>query len=111
MPNTDVETLIQRIAASAERNGLTVELKTRNPAFHRQPNNDFVRHCVTLASGRQPRTVAYGSEASNFTEVGRLVVLGPGDIRQAHKSDEWISLDQLEQGESVYRELLKQYCQ
>jgi acetylornithine deacetylase len=55
--------------------------------------------------------VAYGSEASNFTDVQRLVVLGPGDICQAHKSDEWISLDQLEQRESVYRELLKQYCQ
>jgi acetylornithine deacetylase len=111
MPTTDADALIERIVASAERNGLMSEVKTRNPAFYRQPDDNFVRQCATLSSGRPPRTVAYGSEAGNFADIQRLIVLGPGDIRQAHKSDEWISLEQLEQGESVYRELLKQYCQ
>jgi acetylornithine deacetylase len=110
MPTTDADALIEGIVASAERNGLMSEVKTRNPAFHRDPSDDFVRQCATLSGGRPPRTVAYGSEAGNFTDVRHLIVLGPGDIRQAHKSDEWISLDQLERGESVYRELLKQYC-
>ncbi|MBD3672539.1 MAG: M20 family metallopeptidase [Planctomycetaceae bacterium] len=111
MPDTDVDELIERIVASAERNGLICDVKTRHPAFYRSPDDEFVQACATLASGQPPRTVSYGSEACNFTEVRRLVVLGPGDIAQAHKSDEWISLDQLEQGASVYRNLLKQYCQ
>jgi len=110
MPTTDEEELLERIIASAERNGLKSEIKTRHPAFRRSPDTDFVNDGTALSSGRPPRTVAYGSEASNFTDIQRLIVLGPGDIKQAHKSDEWIDLDQLEQGESVYRKYLERYC-
>ncbi len=47
--------------------------------------------------------VGYGTDASTFTPAGiPAVVLGPGDIAQAHTCDEWIALDQLERGVDVY---------
>jgi len=110
MPQTDVDELIRRVSSSAAQHGLDFELRSRNPAFHRDPESDFVRQCVTMASERPARTVAYGSEASNFCDVRHLIVLGPGNILQAHKSDEWISLEQLEKGEQVYLLLLEQFC-
>lgn len=42
--------------------------------------------------------VPFGTEAGLFQSIGMdVVVCGPGSIAQAHKPDEYISLDQLEQ--------------
>lgn len=52
--------------------------------------------------------VAYGTDASEFSEAGiPAVVLGPGDIAQAHAADEWVAIDQLERAVTIYRELLR----
>lgn len=51
--------------------------------------------------------VAYGTDASEYGAAGiPAVVLGPGDIAQAHAADEWVSTDQLEQAVTIYQELL-----
>ena len=52
----------------------------------------------------------YGSEAGNLDEIKNLIVLGPGNIDQAHKSDEWIALEQLEKGQQVYTDMIRQFC-
>jgi acetylornithine deacetylase len=50
----------------------------------------------------------YGTDASQFSEAGiPAVVLGPGDIEQAHSRDEWLSLEQLERGVGVYGHLMR----
>ena len=51
----------------------------------------------------------YGTHASNFAAVGLpALVLGPGDIAQAHCKDEFIAIDQLESGTQVYQALMAQ---
>ena len=41
--------------------------------------------------------VSYGTEAGLFQSLGAsCVVCGPGSIRQAHKADEYVAIDQLE---------------
>jgi acetylornithine deacetylase len=50
--------------------------------------------------------VSYGTEAGLFQEVGiPTVICGPGSIQQAHKPDEWISLEQIALGEQFMRRL------
>lgn len=50
--------------------------------------------------------VPYGTDASTLAEAGiPSVVLGPGDIRQAHTKDEWIDLEELRQASEVYYQL------
>ena len=52
--------------------------------------------------------VAYGTDASEFSEAGiPAVVVGPGSIAQAHAADEWVEIDQLERAVTIYRELLR----
>jgi acetylornithine deacetylase len=52
--------------------------------------------------------VAYGTDASEFSEAGiPAVVLGPGSIDQAHAADEWVEIAQLERAVTVYRALLR----
>ncbi|SPH18189.1 Acetylornithine deacetylase [Defluviimonas aquaemixtae] len=51
---------------------------------------------LTGANGAE--TVPFGTEAGIFQSLGMsAVVCGPGSIEQAHKPDEYVSLDQLEQ--------------
>ncbi len=110
MPNTDVEELLERIQAAADNAGVECLVENRHLAFHRDPTSPFVSSCVELSGSAPPASVAYGTEASNFPHIRDLVVIGPGDIAQAHKSDEWIELEQLELGTRVYGDLIRQHC-
>ena len=51
-------------------------------------------------------SVDFWTEAALFSQAGlAAVVLGPGDIAQAHTTDEWVSLEQLDQCYAIYRRL------
>ena len=51
--------------------------------------------------------VDFWTEASLFSAGGiPAIVLGPGNIEQAHTVDEWVALDQLEQAEAIYRRII-----
>ncbi|HIB89094.1 TPA: M20 family peptidase [Candidatus Poribacteria bacterium] len=56
----------------------------------------------------EPMGVGFGTNASSFNGTGiPAIIIGPGDIAQAHTSDEWIDLEQLRQGEAVYLNLMR----
>ena len=59
---------------------------------------------------RESSTVSYGTDGAWFTDLKDLAVLGPGSIEQAHRDDEWISVEQLRQGEALYGQLIQRYC-
>ncbi len=51
-----------------------------------------------LTGANSADVVPFGTEAGLFQEMGMdVVVCGPGSIAQAHKADEFVSLDQLQQ--------------
>lgn len=50
----------------------------------------------------------YGTDASTLSAAGiPSAVLGPGDIAQAHTSDEWLELPQLDRAVDVYLNLMR----
>lgn len=52
--------------------------------------------------------VSFWTEASLFAQAGiPAIVLGPGNIAQAHVVDEWVSVDQLERAFNIYSKLVK----
>ena len=52
--------------------------------------------------------VSFWTEASLFAQAGiPAIVLGPGNIAQAHVLDEWVSVDQLELALGIYTNLVK----
>lgn len=52
--------------------------------------------------------VDFWTEASLFSGAGLpAVVLGPGSIRQAHATDEWLALSQLHRAYDLYRNLVQ----
>ena len=45
-----------------------------------------------------------------FGALDSMVVIGPGDIRQAHTHDEWIDLNQLQRGTEIYAAMIQHWC-
>lgn len=51
---------------------------------------------AALTGSNSVEAVAYGTEAGSFQGIGMdVVVCGPGSIEQAHKADEYVSVEQL----------------
>ena len=56
----------------------------------------------------EPKGAGYGTDASSFNPAAVPgVVLGPGDIAQAHTHDEWIELAQVDLAVKVYLNLMR----
>ena len=81
---------------------------TRMPALVANPDNPLlgpVRDAIARVIGRRPATlgVPYGTDAGPLGEAGLpCLVIGPGDIAQAHTKDEWVELDQVRLASEVY---------
>lgn len=55
-----------------------------------------------------PVGAPYATDASHYAAVGaQVVVIGPGDLAQAHRKDEWLERSQLIRAEELYRKLLE----
>jgi len=69
---------------------------------------------VTLlekTTGKTAGSVAFGTEAAQMTQLGAAtVVLGPGDIRVAHRTGEYVSIEQLEECLRVLRDAIEHLC-
>ncbi|SNZ07884.1 acetylornithine deacetylase [Cohaesibacter gelatinilyticus] len=68
---------------------------------------------VRELSGRNSvMAVPYGTEAGQFQERGySTVICGPGSIDQAHKPDEFITLDQVQKGLAFTQRLIAKQAQ
>ncbi|MBL8176507.1 MAG: ArgE/DapE family deacylase [Bryobacterales bacterium] len=74
----------------------------------------IVRHTAEvlreLGLNEEPVGVPFGSDASKFGRAGvPAIIYGPGDIAQAHTSEEFLELEQLEKAYLVYRRLIETF--
>jgi acetylornithine deacetylase len=62
-------------------------------------------------TGHRAGAVAFGTEAPFLKQMGmETLILGPGDIEQAHQPDEFLSLDRIEPTVQLLRQLISHYC-
>jgi len=63
------------------------------------------------ASGNTSSTVAFGTEAPAMIALGAdSAVFGPGDIRVAHRTAEFVPIDQLRDCITVLRQAIQKFC-
>jgi len=63
------------------------------------------------ATGKAAGTVAFGTEAPQLTALGaEAVVFGPGDIRMAHQTGEFVPVDELVRCEEILEDALVHIC-
>lgn len=109
MPSIDGQALIDEVKAKATELGLHFDRYVGGGAVWIEPNEPFLRQLAEMTDS-VPGVVCYGTDGGEFGELKHRVVLGPGSIQQAHTSDEWISVDQLEKGSQLYADLIRRYC-
>ena len=118
LPDTDPDQLFERIAVYARdrilpqmrrksaRTDITFSMQSNNPAL--LPNApDWAAFVSGICGEDEPgQRVSFMTEAGLFQRAGiPCVVCGPGDIAQAHKPDEFVSLEQLAQCEHMLEQL------
>ena len=64
--------------------------------FNRLEKSEACEFISSLTGDNSREVVSFGTEAGLFQEIGiSTVVCGPGSIEQAHKTDEFVTLDQI----------------
>lgn len=62
-------------------------------------------------TGREAGTIAFGTEAPQMIELGaEAVVLGPGNIRVAHRTDEFVPIAELHECVRVLSRAIEHFC-
>ena len=63
------------------------------------------------ASGKASGTVAFGTEAPSMIALGaEAVVFGPGNIRVAHRTGEFVPVEELKQCAEILRKAIESFC-
>ena len=77
------------------------------PGFQASDDDPAVQLVKQLTGQNATECVAYGAEAGQFQQAGLSVAMcGPGSIDQAHQPNEYISIDQLDQGTAFLRRMI-----
>ena len=70
----------------------------------------IVRH-LEAATGNTAGTIAFGTEAPQLRELGaEAVVFGPGDIRNAHRTGEFVPVAELERCVGILARAIREFC-
>ena len=105
---TTLQEITQQAASTFDDAQVTIEEITRYPglgtAIDQRLRGDL--------GGHHPISVAFGTEAGFFAEMGLpTVVFGPGDMaRDGHQPDEGLDLTQLNHCQTVLQRLVTRYC-
>jgi acetylornithine deacetylase len=109
LPGVDIAAIDKRVRTFAEREclpamhrvaaeaGVDIAITNEVPPFAAGDASEAVALALHLTGQNETHAVSYATEAGLFQAAGSpSVVIGPGDIAQAHAADEWIAKDQLE---------------
>jgi acetylornithine deacetylase len=85
-------------------------LFTGTPAFETAADSPIVTACEAL-SGHDAAAVDFGTEGAFYNAMGMdSVVLGPGDIAQAHQPNEYLALNRVAPMQTILRGLVERFC-
>ena len=87
-----------------------VDASRQDTGFETATDSPLVQ-LLEQATGNEAGTVAFGTEAAQMKALGaEAVVIGPGDIREAHRTGEFVPIDELERCAEVLRQSIQQLC-
>lgn len=112
-PDALRQTLTERVDKALQDTGLDHEvfrLIPGVPPMETPADSELVRVTEEL-TGHAAEAVAFGTEGPFLRQMDMdVVILGPGDIRQAHQPDEYLALDRIEPMLKILRGLIQRFC-
>jgi len=117
MPGMHIETvraeIRNRIATLMDPLGIQFELAalfTGVPAFFTDENSALLKTAEKL-TGHAGISVAFATEGPFLQELGMdTIIMGPGNIDQAHQPDEYMSIDMIEPCIDVLQKMISHHC-
>ena len=113
-PSSHVANLVKAAIANEQRNDPDFECEfdvTRADFGFETPADSPLISMLEQATGIQSGTVAFGTEAAQMMSLGsEAVVIGPGDIREAHRTGEFVPVDELERCSEVLKTAITRLC-
>lgn len=123
LPGADPDALEREIRDYTERvilpemqrtdpgTSISIEAKSDSPGLSTGEQDEITRLTQALARNQSATKVAYVAEGGLFQQAGiPAIICGPGSIAQAHKPDEYVTLEQVALCESFMQRLLEQMC-
>jgi acetylornithine deacetylase len=87
-----------------------VDANRQDTGFETSPDSPLIK-MLEQATGLESGTVAFGTEGAQMMRLGsESVVIGPGDIREAHRTGEFVPVDELERCAEILRQSIQQLC-
>ena len=120
LPGMDLDDLraaiAQRVNAAVAGLDLRTEVEPLTPDMPgvppmiTEPGSPIVKLTEEL-TGRGAGTVAFGTEGPFLNALGcQTVILGPGDIDQAHQPNEYVAIERLQSATAIFRKLILRCC-
>ncbi|MCW5732367.1 MAG: acetylornithine deacetylase [Alphaproteobacteria bacterium] len=100
--------LLPRMRAIHPEASVENEILITAPGLRPEPGSPAEQLSLALVGSNRTHAVSYGTEAGIFQDVGiPTVVCGPGNIREAHKPNEFIEMTQVEACIGFMRRLMQ----
>lgn len=110
MPNTKWRELVDEILVRARQLGLEADCLRPLPPLDTAADRPLVKRLLNRLGQTQPASVSYATDGCCLSQVQDMIVLGPGNISQAHTPDEWIAVSQLALGTDTYEKLIGEFA-
>ena len=119
LPNASPDALYQEIRAYAEelaremkavepQSGIDLVWASQTVGLAAAETDAIVQWAMQLSNNSTVGKVSYGTEAGLFQAMGvPSVICGPGDIAEAHRPNEFVTLEQLAQCEAFMNRILE----
>jgi len=98
--------------------GASVRQIVDTPLLYTPPDDEWVQQVYEIATpylGERPlpKTITFSTDGA-FLKRGfggpPAVILGPGEAKLAHQTDEWCSMNRIEQSVEVFATLMRRWC-
>ncbi len=118
VPGIDHGHLCGSLQALLAPRGAKVRPLADVPPLYTEPGHAWVQEvfeaCTPFLGARPaPKTITFSTDGADLKRGfggPPAVILGPGEPRLAHQTDEWCSIGRLEQSVDLFRTLMRRWC-
>jgi succinyl-diaminopimelate desuccinylase len=118
VPGIDHGHLCKSLEALLAPRGARVRKIVDTPSLYTEPANEWVQQvfeaCAPFLDARPtPKTITFSTDGADLKRGyggPPAVILGPGEPKLAHQTDEWCSVNRIEQSVDLFRTLMQRWC-
>jgi succinyl-diaminopimelate desuccinylase len=119
VPGIDHGHLEKALQSLLAAHGASVRKIVDCASLYTEPADEWIAEvfevCAPFLDGRPaPRTITFSTDGADlkrgFGGTAPAVILGPGEPKLAHQTDEWCSMGRIEQSVDIFRTLMRRWC-